>query len=1818
VRPATQVLIGLFAIFAFMGFFIDSLPMWINLVFAPFIFQFSYSLAWKTFFVYLTHSNSLKFSWTYAASGGCSYLTAIMLFLVNIVITFSLSLYFQQIVPSRGVITKPWYFVFDFSLWHISSPTASDVTEIRAQGHQYLEFTPPRALRLTNTVKPDQQNQESNSSEYSQQIDDEEQGSEMIDDLNRRKMDNIDEYEYDEDDEDYCPETDIGYLPPLHPYQPLNDYESDNIVLSFKNVRKTFGTIHKRRTHALKRVNLNISRQLVVLLGKNGSGKSTLLNLMTGLALPSDGSIKVTLPQLSARSRHVDSLQQYTANTENTNNSTNIQINSSLDPFATHHTSDDPFALDSTSTATQTDQNNQSIPSQSVTMNNFIDAVNTSAQQQPTNQYQGPRPLYGYCPQDNTLFPYLTVQEHLIHMSRLIQYSYLSDEDEMLTFNQMEQVITDALTRLGLNNENIINAKVSTLPYGIQRRLCLAIASLHHPSILLLDDPLHSLDLHSQRLLIDYLQYLKTLGTTIVMTCNNINEVEFADKVGIVSHGNVLLYGSPHYLKSVYHAGYALSIEKVQDDDIFADCLQLSSIPLTASITDRSIDDEIHDSGVNTDTNNPIGPNLNETITTKSGQAIFDALQNNHKFASSCNVIYDSQTEINFILDQELLSPSSSFSSALNSSTTTSSYSQQNVIPQLLTFLESQKQQLKIRNIKLTMKTLEDVFIAANQGKTTLRNPKIQVSSQIAEGTLPELAHLIEEKQHKQDQKREKRRQTASQFNTDVDDNNDPYLQLNGDGNNIKSDDIFDSDQINTPHNSVNNIGSNAISDDQVDQINHGQLDSTIHDQTQYQNLSSQFSQLWQHPFTYQPLESILMTQIAGHLRKDYQILWNTPTKFSYLIFVPIFVCVAIFFTAPHDVILSTSSQPLPLTLQTMPFQSPVEWGISVGVNPEFQIMSGERDNDTFDQNGHIHHEILKFGENGKAGRKIDLETLKNTFLHLQQLKQQKYEQQFNQEEEIDLDSFITTNMVFDPQQTYERASRVQIQEFLTSTFAPSYKLDEKDQDLLDDIDILEYFMNKKYKEPQLMQVLQQFSEQQINRYPSFRSTRQFKYNNPHLLSFLASYNSTIDEETSVFTDLKGTLYVNHTSIPLAFSLMTRMYETLYNYAIQQQFPFNPLSTTEEQVEQLFNPQQAKRNPSALMLLPNLTQIYNQANISLHSGHALVLALLMSLGLSCYPIIQSYYYSREKVSGWDDVQKLHGLYLISKWFSRAVYDLSIYFLHVLVIAISVALSGFGRTTRETFVEFDHDFSVVGHFVTMCSVIGIQLLLFMHCFIYFYHKDPIKSQTYLMMTLFFGPVFVFLSVLVTSIVPPLMIVILLIGAICPTTILLVAVILTYYDPKSLWILLTISILESILLIFFVVISATVKPLNCTAENLFYKNRHQPPTISQDPNNQSPYRHVYVSELASREMYNVVHDYNTHTHPILSYGLLKRYGIVSAVNNVYFGVENNKTMAIIGPNQAGKSTILKLLLNLESTSTHTRTNNYPRNKPFNTAVICNNDSQSKNIEQVTHHEGLGYVPQDLSFLNQHLTARQHLEWMGCIRGLSVQLIDEYTLYLLYTTGLNKVADQRVQNYTNGMKQRLAVALALIGNPKVVIMDEMTSASDPLSALQIRQLIKQTSLTRTTLFTSHNIDDVEVLSDRICILSHGVITAIGNKEELITTLGKYYSLHLITHPSQENNAIQLLLSTFENHPNVIEFDTQQSISLNPAPSNLQDFTNNEDLAVNQIDPIIPQQPPIKLIESRQQRIIFHINSNYFSLSTICCWWFEKNEINKALIIV
>ena len=209
------------------------------------------------------------------------------------------------------------------------------------------------------------------------------------------------------------------------------------------------------------------------------------------------------------------------------------------------------------------------------------------------------------------------------------------------------------------------------------------------------------------------------------------------------------------------------------------------------------------------------------------------------------------------------------------------------------------------------------------------------------------------------------------------------------------------------------------------------------------------------------------------------------------------------------------------------------------------------------------------------------------------------------------------------------------------------------------------------------------------------------------------------------------------------------------------------------------------------------------------------------------------------------------------------------------------------------------------------------------------------------------------------------------------------------------------------------------------------------------------------------------------------LAKRYGDLKAVDGVTFTVAEGEIFSLLGHNGAGKTTTIKMLTGRARPSAGSA-------KVFGYDVV----------EQRQHLKPLINLVSEDQNLYERMTGRDILAFFASLYGEPAAVAGE----LLAKVGLTDAARRRVKTYSNGMKQRLLVARALVNNPKVLFLDEPTAGLDPASAREVRNLVKSLSRAGTTVFlTTHYMEEADELSDHVAFMRDGKIVALDSPREL-----------------------------------------------------------------------------------------------------------------------
>ena len=256
--------------------------------------------------------------------------------------------------------------------------------------------------------------------------------------------------------------------------------------------------------------------------------------------------------------------------------------------------------------------------------------------------------------------------------------------------------------------------------------------------------------------------------------------------------------------------------------------------------------------------------------------------------------------------------------------------------------------------------------------------------------------------------------------------------------------------------------------------------------------------------------------------------------------------------------------------------------------------------------------------------------------------------------------------------------------------------------------------------------------------------------------------------------------------------------------------------------------------------------------------------------------------------------------------------------------------------------------------------------------------------------------------------------------------------------------------------------------------------------------------------------------------------KKYGTVHAVNKLSFDIQKGNVYGILGPNGSGKSTTLGIILN----------------------VVNRTSGEFSWFDgKLSTHEALKKVGAIIERPNfyPYMTAVQNLKLICTIKGISNDKIDEK----LKTVNLFERRDSKFKTYSLGMKQRLAIASALLNDPEILILDEPTNGLDPQGIHEIRQIIQEIASTGTTiLLASHLLDEVEKVCSHVIVIKKGVKLYSGRVDDMTASNG------LLELKVANNDAA--LLDELEKHPAILKVTKEHETII----ASLKDAISTEEI--------------------------------------------------------
>lgn len=220
------------------------------------------------------------------------------------------------------------------------------------------------------------------------------------------------------------------------------------------------------------------------------------------------------------------------------------------------------------------------------------------------------------------------------------------------------------------------------------------------------------------------------------------------------------------------------------------------------------------------------------------------------------------------------------------------------------------------------------------------------------------------------------------------------------------------------------------------------------------------------------------------------------------------------------------------------------------------------------------------------------------------------------------------------------------------------------------------------------------------------------------------------------------------------------------------------------------------------------------------------------------------------------------------------------------------------------------------------------------------------------------------------------------------------------------------------------------------------------------------------------------------------LLKEYGQQKAINNISFKVDKGEIAGFLGPNGAGKSTTMKIITG------------YLRQTDGD-ALVCGINVKDDPLET---KKKIGYLP-ELNALYYEMYVREYLAFVAEVHKVSDS--KEKIESIIELTGLKPESKKKIEQLSKGYKQRVGLAAALLHDPEVLILDEPTSGLDPNQIVEIREVIKKLGQNKTVLFSSHILQEVEAICDRVIIINKGTIVADDKLSNLKKSGANNYSV-------------------------------------------------------------------------------------------------------------
>lgn len=265
--------------------------------------------------------------------------------------------------------------------------------------------------------------------------------------------------------------------------------------------------------------------------------------------------------------------------------------------------------------------------------------------------------------------------------------------------------------------------------------------------------------------------------------------------------------------------------------------------------------------------------------------------------------------------------------------------------------------------------------------------------------------------------------------------------------------------------------------------------------------------------------------------------------------------------------------------------------------------------------------------------------------------------------------------------------------------------------------------------------------------------------------------------------------------------------------------------------------------------------------------------------------------------------------------------------------------------------------------------------------------------------------------------------------------------------------------------------------------------------------------------------------------------KRYDDKLAVDNISLDIGEGELFGLLGPNGAGKSTLISMICGLTK---------------LDKGDITINGSSIK-TNPILAKQNIGLVPQEIA-LYENISAIDNLKFWGKMYSLKGNILKERIEEVLETTGLKDRGKEKVSKFSGGMKRRLNIACAVMHYPRIVIMDEPTVGIDPQSRNNILEFTKELNKKHgsTLIYTSHYMEEVEALCNKVCILDEGKVIAKGTQDHIKRMIMNEERVEIVI--SEYKPEINLMLKKIDSVREVIYKDSKLTVIMQETQRGIQ----------------------------------------------------------------